>query len=296
MNTKTKPMQEKPAATTLVIERVFNATPEKLWSYWTDPIKYAKWFNPSPADLVIHEFDVRVGGKIRFDMPQPDGNKNPQSGVFHKLDPYKEIVSGEPDQSFLLTVKFQPVGTKTRVRIEVIGVPAEYHAMATKGWGAGLDKLEKRLAEKPQGFTIERTFKAPAEKVWKMWTTKEGLQKWWALSARDMGYEFTVRKIDVRVGGSYDFEMKDAKQTLHNHGTYNEVVPNKRLGMVWNFDIFLQPSEKPYDVPITIVLEPVSGGTKMTFTQGPLASPEHTEGSRQGVVANFEKLAKALQA
>ena len=36
------------------------------------------------------------------------------------------------------------------------------------------------------------------------------------------------------------------------------------------------------------------GGTRMLYTQGPLAKPEHTEGSRQGVMGNLEQLAKAL--
>jgi uncharacterized protein YndB with AHSA1/START domain len=300
---KTNTQTQKP---TLKIERMFNATPERLWSYWTDPKKYAKWFNPSPADLVIHEFDVRVGGRIRFDMPQPDGSKNPQSGVFHKLDPYKEIVSGEPDRSFLLQVQFVPMGAQqTRMVVNVTGVPPEYHAMATEGWGKGLNKLETLVGGAPvisnvtgenKGFTIERRFNATPEKIWKMWTTKEGLAKWWAPAAKDMGYVFTVRAIDVRVGGTYDFEMKDQTQTLHNHGVYREVVPNRRLAMTWIFDIFLAPGEKPYDVAITIDLEPVKDGTKLTFKQGPLATAEHSEGSRQGVLKNFEKLEAALKA
>jgi len=297
-----KTIAEKP---TLKIERAFNATPELLWSYWTDPKKYAKWFNPAPLDLVIHEFDVRVGGKVRFDMPQPDGNKNPQEGVFHKLDPPRELVSGSPDKSFLIRVQFQPMNaTRTRMIVTVTGVPPEYHAMATVGWNQGLDKLERELGTGPalpkasgpnQGFTIERTFKAAADKVWAMWTTKEGLMKWWALSAKDMGYEFSVLKLDPRVGGTYAFQMKDPKVTLVNRGTYTEVVPHKRLAYVWHYDIFLAPDEKPYDVPITIDLERVEGGTKMTFRQGPLAAAEYTEGSRHGVLANFAKLEKALQ-
>jgi hypothetical protein len=36
-------------------------------------------------------------------------------------------------------------------------------------------------------------------------------------------------------------------------------------------------------------------GTKMTFTQGPLAKAEFTEGSRQGVIQNLRHLAKALE-
>src|SRR4029077_12979750 len=58
---------------TLRLERIFNATPERLWSYWTDPKKYARWFNPSGLPLAIHAFDVRPGGNMRFDMPQPVG-------------------------------------------------------------------------------------------------------------------------------------------------------------------------------------------------------------------------------
>jgi len=291
---------------TLKLERAFNATPEKLWSYWTDPKKYAKWLNPAPIDLVIHEFDVRVGGRVRFDMPQPDGNKNPQEGVFHKLDPFNEIVTGSPDKSFLIQVLFQPMTAKmTRMLVNVTGVPPDWHAAATQGWSKGLDKLEQLVGGGPAlpkvtganvGFTIERTLKAPPEKVWEMWTTKQGLMKWWAPSAKEMGFDFSVEKLDVRVGGEYSFAMKDPKVTLHNHGRYTEVKPARRLAWVWNFDIFLGPGERPYDVPITVDLEPVPGGTRMTFKQGPLSAAEHTEGSRQGVLANFEKLARALEA
>jgi uncharacterized protein YndB with AHSA1/START domain len=443
-----------PAAPTLTVERVFNATPEKLWRYWTDPAKYAKWLNPAPGlDLAIHEFDVRVGGKVRFDMPQPNGDKNPQEGVFHALSPHTEIVSGSPDKSFLITVRFAPVGApedgKTRMTVQVKGVPQEHHAMATQGWNAGLDKLERiatrhrahghvkdrtvhverwykappervfkawsdpamlvkffwpagqgkvqkldfrvggrlemahaaepwtaiweykeivpnrkivlrdvwpddsgvsatgtmefipqnggtllkvthgpfpkegpyqpeaavggfsmvadRLAEEVEipgegeGFVLERYFKASPKKVWDMWTTKEGLAKWWAPSAKQMGFDFRILKLDVRVGGGYDIVMSNEEHgELHNHGVYTEVVPHKRLSQRWDFDIFLGPGEKGYVIPITVELEevptmePGKRGTKLTFTQGPMAKPEFTEGSRQGVIQNLGHLEKAL--
>jgi uncharacterized protein YndB with AHSA1/START domain len=290
MPAKSTTTQAKP----LKIERVFDASPERLWSYWTDPIKYAKWLNPAPIDLVIHEFDVRVGGRVRFDMPQPDGNKNPQDGVFHVLRPYAEIVTGDADKSFLIRVTFKPEGKKTRMTVEVTGLSPDWHTPATEGWTKGLDKLEKQLAAKPEGFTIERTFKAAPEKVWRMWTTKEGIEKWWAVSAKAMGYDMKVQKMDVRVGGKFAFALVGNGHSLINGGTYRVVDPPRELSWTWHFDIFLQPHEKPYDVPISVRLQPVKGGTRMTFTQGPLASAEHTEGSRQGVLQNLEQLAKAL--
>ena len=299
----TKGSTKKPAprAKDLTVERTFNASPEKLWAYWTDPKKYAKWFNPAPGiDLVIHEFDVRAGGRIRFDMPQPDGNQNPQEGIFHALEPYREIVSGAPDKSFLIRVTFEPVGTRTRMTVTVTGIPPEYQEGATQGWNAGFQKLAALLTVEgkavdskspPRGFTIERTLKAPPRKVWTMWTTKEGLEAWFT----GQGWTSKVTHLDVRVGGQYEITMTDGTQTIRNHGTYKEIVPNRRLAYTWEYDIFLAPGDQPYDVPITVEFEEVPGGTKMTFTQGPLATPEYTEGSRQGVLSNFERLAKSLE-
>jgi uncharacterized protein YndB with AHSA1/START domain len=149
--------------------------------------------------------------------------------------------------------------------------------------------------KKAQGFTIERTFKAAPEKVWEMWTTKAGLMKWWAPSAAEMAYEFTVREIDVRPGGEYAFEMKAKDHTVVNRGTYHVVRPHAELAWTWHFDIFLAPGEKPYDVAMRVLLEKTAtGGTKMTFSEGPLATQEHTDGSRKGVEQNFRHLAKAL--
>ncbi len=279
----------------LVLSRTFDATTEQLWAAWTDPAIYAKWFNPAGIDLVIHEFEVRPGGRVRFDMLQPDGNPNPQEGVFHSLDPYREIVSGSPDKSFLIRVLFEPVGKGTRMTVEVTGMPPEVRATATKGWNAGFDHLAKILAAEPasppNGFTIERTFRAPPEKLWEMWTTKAGLEKWFT----GPGWKSQVTHVDARVGGGYSITMTDGKQTIRNHGTYTEVTRNRRLAYTWHFDIFLGPGDKPYDVPITVDFQAVPGGTKMTFTQGALATAANTEGSRQGVLANFENLARALE-
>lgn len=293
MNTTTVP--------TLKLERTFNASPEKLWAYWTDPKKYAKWLNPAPLDLVIHEFDVRPGGRIRFDMPQPDGNPNPQEGVFHELVPNERLVSGSPDKSFLVTTRFEAVDARrTRVVVEVKGVPADWHALATMGWGSGFDKLAGELAREEgvdTGFTIMRAFDAPPEKVWKMWTTKEGLMKWWAPSAKEMGFDFTADHVDPRVGGTFALGMKNPEHDLVNRGTYTIVDPPRKLAWTWHFDIYLQPGQKPYDVPIEVTFTPTPmGGTQMVFKQGPLHALGHTEGSRQGVLQNLEYLAKALQA
>lgn len=293
------------AANQLTVERVFNATPERLWQHWTDPKLYAKWLNPGKHDLKIHKFDVRVGGECQFDMVLDDGTARPDGGVFFVLDKPNRIVSGSPDKSFLLEVTFTPVDAKrTRMVVVSTGIPPEWHGMARDGWGRSMNKLAD-LVEVPgpgEGFRIVRFFNAPPAKVYAMWATKEGLQTWWALSAKDMGYTFKVNKLDVRTGGEYDIVMSNKEHgELHNHGKYIAVVPDKLIEQQWHFDIFLGPGEKPYPIAVKIEFEdwvgmPGTKGTKMTFTQGPMVKPEYTEGSRQGVMANFRHLATALEA
>ena len=131
----------------IILEHVFNATAKELWDAWTDPNQFSKWFNPAPGyDLIIHEYDVRIGGRVKFDMPQPNGDLNPQEGIFLVLNPYAEIVTGSPDETFLVRATFMEKGKKTKMIIEVKGIPPEYHAGAIQGWNAGFNKLETLFA------------------------------------------------------------------------------------------------------------------------------------------------------
>ena len=148
----TSASQSKSSQTTktprLTLERTFDATPDRPWTYWTDPKKYAKWLSPQKADLVIHEFDLRVGGKVRFDMPLDNGQVNPNEGVFHVLDKPRRIISGSADMSFLIDVTFTPVdgGKRTKALVLIDGVPTDWQEMARQGWGIGFGKLDKLLA------------------------------------------------------------------------------------------------------------------------------------------------------
>lgn len=46
---------------------------------------------------------------------------------------------------------------------------------------------------------VERTFSAPAEKVWKLWNDPESMKKWWG----PKDYTAPVIKNDPRVGGTF---------------------------------------------------------------------------------------------
>ena len=302
--TKRSTSRPRARATSLIVERIFDASPETLWAYWTNPAKFATWFNPAPGmDLVVHEYDVRPGGRVRFDMPQPNGDRNPQEGVFHVLEPYREIVSGAPDKSFLIAVRFEPEGKRTRMTVTVTGIPSEAKAGATKGWNAGFDKLERALAGSGPGIgrtreiVITRIVGAPRERVWRAWTEPEQVRRWWGPRPFTSPY----CRIDLRVGGTYLFCMRspDGKD-YWSTGTYREIVPPERIvytdsfadekGNVVPATHYGFGPEFPREMLVTVTFEDLGGRTRMTLRHSgfPAGKDRHLAG--QGWSESFDKL------
>jgi len=116
------------------------------------PEQYKKWYNPAPGmDLVIHAFDVRVGGRIHFDMPMPGGRGGPATkGIFHVVEPNKRLVFGAEDKSSLNDVTIKPEGKKTRLIVVWSSTnpqmaSPEMQKMATMAWKSSAAKLEQLL-------------------------------------------------------------------------------------------------------------------------------------------------------
>lgn len=63
-------------------------------------------------------------------------------------------------------------------------------------------KVTKDLENKT--LSIERTFDAPKEKVWKAYADKEWFEKWWGPE----GWETTTKAFDFKPGGTIHYGMK----------------------------------------------------------------------------------------
>lgn len=50
---------------------------------------------------------------------------------------------------------------------------------------------------------IERTYRAPVEALWELWTTKEGFESWWGPE----GFRAEVYTVEARVGGTLHYAM-----------------------------------------------------------------------------------------
>ncbi len=75
----------------LVLERIIDAPPEKVFKAYTDPAILAQWFAPKPWKIVDPIIEPRVGGRFNFTMHGPDGEVFPNSGVFLDVVPNRRI-------------------------------------------------------------------------------------------------------------------------------------------------------------------------------------------------------------
>ena len=62
-------------ALTLTVTSRFGVNATRLWQIWADPRQLERWWGPPtyPATVVDHDF--RVGGRVRYFMTSPEGEK-----------------------------------------------------------------------------------------------------------------------------------------------------------------------------------------------------------------------------
>src|SRR5213083_793676 len=74
---------------TFVVERKYEASPERAFAAWADPKAKARWY----VDRDVHlELDFRVGGREHSQGSAPDGRAYIYEAVFHDIVPDQRIV------------------------------------------------------------------------------------------------------------------------------------------------------------------------------------------------------------
>ena len=140
----------------LVLTRIVDATPDKLYRAWTEPVLLKQWFAPLPYTPPLAELDVRPGGASLIVMRGPDGADMPNPGVYLEVIPNEKLVftnaytrAWEPSDKPFMTVilTFEPeAGGKTRYTARVRHwsvADRELHEQMGfhQGWGQCADQL-----------------------------------------------------------------------------------------------------------------------------------------------------------
>jgi uncharacterized protein YndB with AHSA1/START domain len=141
----------------LVLTRVIDAPPEKVYKAWTDPTQLTRWFAPAPWTTSRAEMDVRPGGSSLVVLKGPDGSEFPNRGVYLEVIPNKRIVftdayteAWEPSRKPFMTgiLTFEDLGGKTRYTARVRHWTVEDREAHEKmgfhqGWAICAEQLAK---------------------------------------------------------------------------------------------------------------------------------------------------------
>jgi uncharacterized protein YndB with AHSA1/START domain len=102
---------------------------------------------------------------------------------------------------------------------------------------------------------ITRVFDAPAELIFRAWTTPELVQRWWGFETS----EWQVCEIDLRVGGQWRYVIRERDMEVGFHGEYREIERPHRLVSTEVYEGF--PEGQSVNV---MTLDEVDGVTTMS--------------------------------
>jgi uncharacterized protein YndB with AHSA1/START domain len=154
-------MTETPPDRELMLTRIIDASPEKLFRAWTEPELLRQWFAPQPLTTPVVELDVRPGGCNTIVMRMPDGTEFKNRGVYLEVVENSRLVftdaftsAWEPSEKPFMTVilTFEDHDGKTRytarVRHWTVADRETHEKMGFhEGWGKCTDQLAALVAK-----------------------------------------------------------------------------------------------------------------------------------------------------
>jgi uncharacterized protein YndB with AHSA1/START domain len=145
------------ADTTLEITRIFDASPERLFSAWLEREEWQAWIGPKGVSCEVPLLEPWVGGRYRITMRLSDGRVIPVAGVFKTIERPSRLVftwgwEGDPSRQSLVALSFRDVNGKTELTLRHEGLESlssrDDHG---KGWNSALDKLVEYIGRAGAG-------------------------------------------------------------------------------------------------------------------------------------------------
>lgn len=220
------------AANEINIIRVYDAPVKAVWDAWTDPAQVGKWWGPRGFTLTTHSKELKVGGIWHYTMHGPDGTDYPNKTLYHEVVPMQKLVydhGGNDERAplFRVTVTFAEKNGKTTMDMTMALATAEAAAQTREfirkaGGNATWDRLAEHLGEHAGKnlFVIHRSFDAPLDVMFEMWTNPEHVAKW----APPTGSTMQYIKADIRPGGTSLYSMTGGMMgTLYGKASYLKI-------------------------------------------------------------------------
>ncbi|MCU6793124.1 SRPBCC domain-containing protein [Paenibacillus sp. WQ 127069] len=163
---------------------------------------------------------------------------------------------------------------------------------------------EQQTTNPEYDLVITRTFNAPRELVFKVWTDADHLKHWWGPT----GFTIHVAQADIRPGGIFHYCMKAADgHEMWGKFVYHEIVSPERIVFVNSFSDeegnivrapFSQTQTFPLEIYNVFTFTEEEGTTTITLRGGPINATEEEiqffhsmhESMQQGFAGTFGQL------
>lgn len=155
---------------------------------------------------------------------------------------------------------------------------------------------ENDVAE--QAVVIERSFPAPVELLWRLWTEPEHFAAWYGPA----GATIVVAKMDVRVGGArlvgMEMDTPEGPMRMWFTGEYREVVAHERIVYTESMSdadgeaLPGGPDGHPTTTEVTVEFTDVDGHTRLVLTHRGI--PADSPGAAGWAMA-LDKLAASVE-
>ena len=143
------------AARVVRIERTFDAPAEDVFDAWTSEEVIRRWFRPARGwQEPSAEVDLRVGGKVRVVMRDPDGEPVGAGGEYtlierpHKLA-FTWTFDDDPSNQQMIELEFmERDGVTTVLFVNSDISDRERRDSQYEGWSTCFDEIQRVLASK----------------------------------------------------------------------------------------------------------------------------------------------------
>jgi uncharacterized protein YndB with AHSA1/START domain len=313
-------MPERSNANEIRITRIYDASVETVWDAWIDPDQVAQWWGPRGFTTTTYSKDVRPGGSWVYNMRGPDGTDYPNRANYLAVEKYTKLVydHGANDDRpplFRVTVLFSDLKGKTKMEMSMT-LPTPEAAEETRifvkkvGGYSTWDRLSEYLEKEGSGkekFVITRSFNAPQDLMFDVWTDPKHLTQWLPPS----GFEMQLIRSDIKPGGSIFYLMTGNNLKMYGRAEYLKIEKPSHLVYIQQFcdeneKVSRHPMAPTWPETMLTTVDLAAEGseqTRVTVTWEPYGSttPEELEtfvkeksGMTQGWTGSFDKLESYL--
>jgi uncharacterized protein YndB with AHSA1/START domain len=136
---------------------------------------------------------------------------------------------------------------------------------------------------------MERTYAAPAQRVFDAFTSEEVMRRWWHAGP---DWDTPEVSVDLRVGGQMRVVMRDPHEDVRygGGGVYTEIDPPRRLAFTWVWDDDRDATQQLIEIDFV----DAGGATTVRFTHNGLWDEPSVASHEDGWGVAFENLARTL--